>query len=72
MVHRNFISMALAVAFVMATAGVSLGGGPVPTQGNPSCITQCRAAHSQCRVHTRGSQSCDAQLQACLQGCLRR
>jgi len=37
-----------------------------------SCAAQCRAAHSQCRVKTQGSPSCDRQLQACMQRCLRR
>ena len=40
-------------------------------QGN-ACVAACRAAHSDCRIRSKGSPSCDAQLQACLQGCLKR
>lgn len=70
--HR--IIALLVLAGVVASAGVTTLRGEiiVPVQGNPSCIAQCRAAHSQCRVATRGSPSCDGQLQGCLQGCLRR
>jgi len=35
------------------------------------CAGQCRAHHNQCRIQTKGSPSCDAQLQACLQSCLK-
>ncbi|MBU2582687.1 MAG: hypothetical protein KJ622_13315 [Alphaproteobacteria bacterium] len=37
-----------------------------------SCAAQCRAAHSQCRVQTKGSAACDRQLQSCMRGCLKR
>jgi hypothetical protein len=35
-----------------------------------SCSAACRTAHSQCRIATKGSPSCDAQLMACLQRCI--
>ena len=34
------------------------------------CAGQCRAHHNQCRLQTKGSPSCDAELQDCLQRCL--
>lgn len=37
-----------------------------------ACADNCRSAHNQCRIKTKNSPSCDAQLQACLQGCLRK
>lgn len=69
--------MASVVAYFLTTLAVSAGtplpSGPViKVQGNPSCVTQCRAAHSQCRVQSKSSQACDAQLQSCLQSCLSR
>ncbi len=38
-------------------------------QGN-SCTDACRAQHNQCRIATKGSPSCDVQLQACMQRCI--
>jgi len=35
------------------------------------CAGQCRARHNQCRLQTKGSPSCDAQLQGCLQSCIK-
>ena len=40
-------------------------------QGN-ACAASCRSAYNDCRIATKGSASCDAQFQACLQGCVRR
>lgn len=33
------------------------------------CVQQCRSAHNQCRISTKGSPGCDSQLQACLDSC---
>ena len=33
------------------------------------CVQQCRNAHNQCRIATKGSPSCDSQLQACMDSC---
>jgi hypothetical protein len=35
-----------------------------------SCASLCRQRHNQCRISTRGSPRCDAELQRCLKGCL--
>ena len=35
-----------------------------------NCAAQCRADHNKCRIDTKGSPSCDARLQSCLQSCL--
>lgn len=37
-----------------------------------SCAAQCRAEHNKCRLRTKGASSCDAALNACLQGCRQR
>ncbi len=37
-----------------------------------SCAAACRSAHNDCRIRTKGSGRCDAQLQRCLQRCLKR
>lgn len=72
MIRQLTALLMLVVGLVSAGSGGSAGQGLVRTEGNPSCITQCRANHNQCRVATKGSPSCDAQLQACLQTCLRK
>ncbi len=33
------------------------------------CVQQCRSDHNQCRISTKGSPSCDSQLQACMDSC---
>jgi hypothetical protein len=43
----------------------------VYAQGN-ACASTCRAAYSDCRIASKGSPSCDAQFQACMQSCQRR
>lgn len=35
-----------------------------------SCASVCQSQHDQCRVQTKGSPSCDAARQRCLQTCL--
>lgn len=40
-------------------------------QGN-ACASACRSAYNDCRIATKGSSSCDAQYQSCLQGCVKR
>jgi uncharacterized membrane protein len=44
---------------------------PAQAQGN-ACVASCKASHNQCRVATKGNASCDAQLQACLQTCIKQ
>ena len=35
-----------------------------------SCANACQAEHNKCRVNTKGSPSCDAARQRCLQTCI--
>jgi len=65
---RRFTVLAL-LATVLAGAGLP----PAPQSvqvAQDSCAASCRAQHNQCRIATKGSPSCDAQLQACMQRCI--
>jgi hypothetical protein len=62
--------LAGALAAGLATS-LALTGGCAEAQGN-QCAAQCYAQHNQCRIATKGSPSCDAQLTACLRGCASR
>jgi hypothetical protein len=35
-----------------------------------ACADACRAKHNECRVQTKGSPQCDAQVNACVQQCI--
>jgi hypothetical protein len=59
---------AVAIA-VVCLCGIPLQPGPAHAQ-NASCQQSCRAQHSQCRISTKGSSSCDASLHSCLQSCI--
>jgi hypothetical protein len=37
-----------------------------------SCASECQAQHDRCRVQTKGSPSCDAERQRCLEICLQK
>lgn len=37
-----------------------------------SCASDCQAQHDRCRVQTKGSPSCDAERQYCLEICLQK
>ncbi len=58
-------SSALAVLIVDSNSSCALA------QGN-ACASTCRSAYNDCRIATKGSSSCDAQYQACLQSCVKR
>ena len=34
------------------------------------CNAQCRQAHNQCRIATKGAPSCDSQFAQCLRSCM--
>jgi F0F1-type ATP synthase membrane subunit c/vacuolar-type H+-ATPase subunit K len=55
-----------AAAFATLTATAT----PAIAQGN-ACVAACNAAHNQCRIATKGSSSCEAQLQVCLRACIK-
>ncbi|MDX2289449.1 MAG: hypothetical protein NW217_11590 [Hyphomicrobiaceae bacterium] len=66
--------MVLGLIGLLISPGASVGQTRVPGSFEVanSCAAGCRAAHNQCRIATKGNRSCDARLQACLSGCLRR
>jgi len=37
-----------------------------------SCASECQARHDRCRVQTKGSATCDAERQYCLEICLQK
>lgn len=43
---------------------------PAVVAQDNSCAGQCQAQYDQCRVQTKGSPSCDAARQRCLQACI--
>lgn len=72
---RSFMMLAaLALAAGAAGIGLALGDGTSSCANaqNNACVAACRAAHNDCRIRTKGSASCDAQFQACMQSCIKR
>ena len=47
----------------------TFGDATVQRANADQCVQQCRNAHNQCRIATKGSASCDGQLQACIDSC---
>lgn len=43
---------------------------PLVVAQDSSCANACQAEHDRCRVATKGSPSCDAARQRCLQACI--
>ena len=43
---------------------------PAIVAQDSTCAGACQAQHDQCRVQTKGSPSCDAERQRCLQACI--
>lgn len=64
---RNKLVASLRLALALGGLGVVLAA---TEAGANSCQQSCRAAWNQCRIATKGSPSCDAQLQACMASCL--
>lgn len=66
---RLTIRVAGIAAVLLASVTVASSEGSSPN----ACAGSCRDAHNKCRIVTKGNSSrCDAQLQACLQGCMKR
>jgi hypothetical protein len=64
-------TMKLVLANIAILSALALSGAKVELAQRDQCESQCRAAHSQCRVADKSlsSPKCDAQLQACLDSC---
>ncbi len=60
----GFATAGLAAVLVAGLALVSREGASAN-----QCASACYAAHSQCRVASKGSPACDSQLSACLARC---
>jgi anti-sigma-K factor RskA len=61
---------AVAALGVTAMATLTTTTTPAVAQGN-ACVSACNSQHNQCRIATKGSSSCDSQLQACLRACIK-
>lgn len=59
----------IAAGGVVAVALLVLPPAATPALANP-CSAQCRHAHNQCRIQTKGAPMCDGQLAQCLRSCL--
>ena len=57
----------VAAVLLAAACGV-----PVTVAFANACAQRCYAQHNQCRIATKGSPSCDAQLTSCLRSCSAR
>jgi hypothetical protein len=73
---ENWAMMLRLIVLSFLTVGLAAAGpppvpAPAPIQvAQDGCAANCRAQHNQCRIATKGSPSCDAQLQACMQRCI--
>lgn len=72
---------ALIAALLLLLPALAAAESPRPQTATPvepapfviaeaSCASLCSQRHNQCRISTRGSPRCDAELQRCLKGCL--
>lgn len=72
---RSFTMLAGLVSIAALTgfgAALTDGARSCANADGSSCVSACRAAHNDCRIRTKGSASCDAQFQSCMQGCVKR
>ena len=56
----------------IAPAAAPQSRSPVLVAQSSSCAGECQAQHDRCRVQTKGSPSCDAERQRCLEICLQK
>jgi uncharacterized membrane protein len=70
-VSRGWAAAAVLAAMMASATLLTTAAVPVQAQGN-ACVSSCKASHNQCRIATKGNSSCDAQLQSCLQSCIRK
>jgi hypothetical protein len=57
------------LGLIVLVFALMIGTGVLAAKAD-GCAAGCRARHDQCRIATKGSPSCDAQLQACIRGCV--
>lgn len=61
-----------AVTLLLVTSGsVPICSLDAPAAYANSCTQNCRRQHNSCRISTKGSRRCDAQLRSCLRRCLK-
>ena len=57
------------LGLVLLVFGLMIGSGLMAAKAD-ACTDACRAKHNDCRVQTKGSPQCDAQVNACVQQCV--
>ncbi len=70
-VSRSHITRIVLVTLVAAAVLSGLPGDTTCVMAqSPSCRATCLQEYNQCRLSTKGSPTCDAHYQTCLQSCL--
>jgi len=63
--------MIAAGALALAATLWALPACPVNAQGSNSCAASCRATYGSCYKSSQDRARCEAQLQRCLENCIR-
>lgn len=63
--------IAVAGAVLLALACIAMLPPPRPAMAQNACSASCRAAYGSCYKSTQDRARCQAQLQRCLEGCIR-
>ena len=66
------ITWALAVVAVVAALVAGTGLMSSKRASADGCGSDCKSAYSQCRMETKGSESCERQFTRCLQRCIKK
>jgi hypothetical protein len=69
MSHR--IILLAACALLLALSGMGPLGLCAPARAQNACSSGCKAAYGNCYKSTHERAKCQAQLQRCLEGCIR-
>ena len=70
MIRHGIILLAAACVLALAATGAPLE--PVaPAHAENVCSSGCKAAYGNCYKSTHDRSKCQAQLQRCLEGCIR-
>ena len=67
---HGLAAVVVALCAALLSLAVEPAGVKAQSAGASSCRSGCLAQYNQCRMSTKGSPTCDAQYQACLQACI--
>jgi hypothetical protein len=68
---RNMLIVAAAVLIAVVGGLAVLTWTPCSANAEGSCSTSCKAAYGSCYKKSQDRSKCQAQLQRCLEGCIR-